>query len=67
MSVGSPPCQAICDLGYSGMRLDQLPDIGLEQLVRHPEAAARVEHLLGEKEAVRPVKVQTAPVGFARR
>jgi hypothetical protein len=30
-----------------GVRLDQLPDVGLEQLVRHPEAAARVQHLLG--------------------
>ena len=39
------------------MRLEQLPDVLLEQLVRHPEAAARVEQLLREEEAVRAVEI----------
>ena len=37
--------------------LDQLTDVGLEQLIRHPEAAARIQHLLGEEEAVGAVEV----------
>ena len=41
----------------AGVRLDQLTDVGLEQLVGHPEAAARIQHLLGEKEAVGAVEV----------
>ena len=45
----SPPARAV--------RLDQLPDVGLEQLVGHPEPAARIEHLLREEEAVRAVEV----------
>ncbi len=43
------------------MRLDELPNVGLEQLVGHPEAAARVEHLLGQEEAVRAVEVAGRP------
>ena len=39
------------------LRLEQLADVGLEQLVRHPEPAARVEHLLREEEAVLAVEV----------
>ena len=39
------------------MRLDQLSDVGLEQLVRHPETAARIQHLLGEKEAVGAIEI----------
>ena len=36
---------------------DELADIALQHLVRHAEAAARVEHLLGKEEAVVAVKV----------
>ena len=44
-----------------GVRLEQLPDVGLEQVVGHPEAAARVQHLLREEEAVRAVEVADGP------
>ena len=37
--------------------LEQLTDIALLQLLRHPEAAARIQHLLGEKEAVLAVEI----------
>ncbi len=39
------------------MGLEQLADVVLEQVVRHAEAAAGVEHLLGEEEAVLAVEV----------
>ena len=39
------------------LRLEQLADVGLEQLVGHPEAAARIEHLLREEEAVLAIEV----------
>ena len=45
------------DLRRAGVRLDQLPQVGLQQVVGHPEAAARVEHLLGQEEAVLAVQV----------
>ena len=57
ISVGSPPCQAIVTSRHARVRLDQLPHVRLEQVVRHPEARARVEHLLREEEAVRAVEV----------
>jgi hypothetical protein len=41
----------------AAMGLDQLPDMGLEQLVTHFEAAARVELLLFEEEAVLAAQV----------
>ncbi len=44
-------------LGHARVRLDQLAQVRLEQLVGHAEARARVEHLLGEEEAVRAVEV----------
>ena len=44
-------------LGHARVRLDQLPDVRLEQLVGHAEPRARVEHLLREEEAVRAVEV----------
>ena len=40
-----------------GVRLDQLADVLLEQVVRHAEPAAWVEHLLREEEAVLAVEV----------
>ena len=39
------------------MRLDQLADVRLEQLVGHTEARARIEHLLREEEAIRAIEV----------
>ena len=45
------------DLGRTGVRLDQLAQVGLEELVGHAEPAARVQHLLGQEEAVRAVEV----------
>ena len=37
--------------------LDELADIRLEQIVRHPETASRIQHLLREEEAVGAVEV----------
>ena len=48
----------------AGVRLDQLTDIGLEQLIGHPEAAARIQHLLREKEAVGAVEVADRTCGL---
>ena len=48
----------------AGVRLDQLTDIGLEQLIGHPEAAARIQHLLGEEEAVGAVEVADRTCGL---
>ena len=44
------------DLGVA-VRLEQLPDVRLQQPVVHPERAAGVELLLGQEEAVRAVEV----------
>ena len=44
-------------LGRPVMGLDQLADVGLQQRLGHPEAAARIQPLLGEVEAVRAVEV----------
>ena len=41
----------------SGLRLEQLTDVGLEELVGHPEPAAGIEHLLREEEAVLAIEV----------
>ena len=41
--------------------LDQLPDVGLEQLVGHAEAAPWVQHLLGQEEAVGTIEVAHRP------
>jgi hypothetical protein len=49
------------------MRLDQLADVLLQQRVGHAKAAARIEHLLGEKETVAQSRLQVAPVGFVNR
>ncbi len=65
--VGSPPCQAIVDLRRLLMRFEKLADVGFEQLVRHTEAAARIEHLLGEEEAVFAVQVADCPGGFGQQ
>ena len=48
-------------LRHGCMCLDQLSDVRLEQLIRHPEARAGVEHLLREEEAVRAVEVADRP------
>ena len=56
MSVGSPPCQAIVDLRVR-LGLEQLADVGLEDVVGHPEPAARIQHLLRQEEAVLAVEV----------
>jgi hypothetical protein len=39
------------------MGLDQLPDVALKQFVGRPEATARIEHLLGEEEAIGTVEI----------
>ena len=44
------------DLG-SRLRLEQLPDVGVEQIVRHAEAVARIQHLLREEEAVLAIEI----------
>ncbi|MNY35353.1 hypothetical protein D3C86_1697520 [compost metagenome] len=41
--------------------LDDLLDVGLEQLVRHPEAVAGIERLLGQEEAILAVEVADGP------
>ena len=44
---------------HLGPRLgfEQLADVGLEQLVRHPKAASRVEHFFREEKAVSAVEI----------
>ena len=49
------------------MRLDQLPDVLLEQVVGHPEPAAGVEHLLREEEAVLAVQVADGACGLGEQ
>ena len=46
------------------VRLDQLTDVRLQQLIGHPEATARIQHLLGEKEAVGAVEVADGAGGL---
>ncbi len=55
------------DLGRTGVRLDQLAEVRLEQFVRHAEPAARVQHLLGQEEAVRAVQVADRPGGLGEQ
>src|SRR6185295_16879902 len=45
------------DFGDTGVGLDQLLDVCLEQLVRHAEATTRIKHLLREEEAIRAVQI----------
>ena len=45
------------DLGCVRLGLDQLADVGLQQIGRHSKPAVRVEHLLGQEEAVLAVEV----------
>ena len=45
------------DLRSAGVTLHQLADVGLVDLLGHAEAAARIEHLLGQEEAVLAVQV----------
>ena len=45
----------------SRLRLEQLPDVGFQQIVSHPEPAARVEHLLREEEAVLAIEIANRP------
>ena len=45
------------DLGRRGVRPDQLAQVHLKQVIGHPEAAPRVQHLLGQEEAVGAVQV----------
>ena len=44
-------------LRHPRVRLDQLPNICLQQLVRHPEPRARIQHLLRQEEAVGAVEI----------
>ena len=46
------------------MRLEELPHVLVEQVAVHAEAAARVEGLLGEEEAVRAVEVADGAAGL---
>jgi hypothetical protein len=39
------------------MRLKELADVRLEKLIRHPESVSRVQHLLGQKEAVLTIEI----------
>jgi len=48
-------------LGRAGMRLDQLAQVQLQQVIGHPEPAARIEHLLGQEETVGAVQVADRP------
>ena len=41
----------------SSMTLQQLPEVGRQQILGHPEAAAGIQHLLGQKETVLAVEV----------
>ena len=46
------------------VRLDGLPDVGLEHLVRHPEGATRIQPLLLQEEAVGAVQVAACAGGL---
>src|SRR6266516_2241538 len=48
------------------LRLDQLADIGFEQIITHAKAAVRVEFLLGKEKAVRAIEVACCARGFAQ-
>ena len=45
------------DLGGRGVRLEELPHEGGEQLVGHPKAVARIERFLGQEKAVLAVQI----------
>ncbi len=60
IKVGSPPCQAMAHFG-SLLGFQQLADVGFEQLIRHAEAAAGVQHLLRQEEAVFAVQIADCP------
>ncbi len=49
------------DLRGLRVGLQQLADVGLVELLGHPETAARVEHLFGQEEAVLAVEVADRP------
>ena len=49
-----------------GLRLEQLAQVRLEQIVRHAETVARVEHLFGRKKQYSQSRLQIGPVGLAR-
>jgi len=54
-----------CDVNIAGrMSLQELPDVAVKQLVRHAEPVARIEHLLGEEEAVFAVEVASGAGGL---
>ena len=49
------------------MALEQLPQVSLQQIVRHPEAAVRDRAVLcSRKKQYLQSRLQIAPVGFAR-
>jgi hypothetical protein len=45
------------DFRGARVRLYQLPQVGFQQVIGHPEPAAGVQHLLGQEEAVGAVQV----------
>ena len=54
--VGSPPCHATTTSG-ARLGLDQLADVPLVDVVGHAEPAVRIQHLLGQEEAVSAIQV----------
>ncbi len=52
------------DLRHGAVRFEHLAEVGLLQLFGHPESAARVQHLLGQEEAVVAIEVAGRPGGL---
>ena len=63
MSVGSPPCQAI-GTSEAGWTRHGLADVGLHDIVRHPEARAGIKAFLRKVEAVVAAAVALGPRGL---
>ena len=49
------------------LRLQELPDVGLQHVVGHAEPVARVEHFLGQEEAVLAVQVAYGAGGLGQK
>jgi hypothetical protein len=49
------------------VRLDQLPDVRVQELVGHPEAATGYNISLERKKQYEQSRLQIAPVGLASR
>ena len=57
-----------CDIDLTGrMRLQKLPDVGIQQVLGHAEPVARVKHLLGQEEAILAVQIAYCSGGLGQK